>query len=369
MDLEPAHPPNTHMQEDAAEAATGGAWAQSTIFAFRFLFVVVALLAIGWAISNCREIAPENRALVLRFGSVAREQGAGLLLAWPRPIEQVVVVPAADRQIQLRISRLDDPIQLVQSGKPPAFAVSTNPRYNAGFLLTGDTGVVHLEANLFFQVTDPVAYFIAGEHLKPALERLFVASAIAVAAGRDLSTILVTQAADTTLGDTTGTKGSPPLATGEQFRADLVHAVNHRLSALATEGAGLGVTATRVDVSTALPSNVKADFDQILAVTQIAEQNIALARTYAEQTTQGAVRQSRTIMTDAEAAAAERRSTALARTAVIDTISRQASQPSGDALLNKIYYDRIGPLLARARQVDTVDQKGGARMLLPGTGP
>lgn len=360
-------PANTHVQEDAAEALAGGAWAQSTILAFRFLFALVALLAIGWAVSNCREIAPENRALVLRFGNVVREQGAGLLLAWPRPIEQVVVVPAADRQLQLRISRLDDPIQLVQTGKPAAFAVSTNPRYNVGFLLTGDTGVVHLEANLFFQVSDPLAYFIAGEHLKPALERLFVASAIAVAARRDLSTILVTQAADTTRG--ADGAAAPPIVTGEQFRADLVHAVNQRLRALTAEGAGLGVTASRVDVSTALPSNVKADFDQILAVTQIAEQNIALAHTYAEQTTQEAVRQSRTIMTDAEAAAAERRSTSLARTAVIDTISRQASQPSGDALLNKIYYDRIGPLLARARQVDTVDPKGGARMLLPGTGP
>jgi regulator of protease activity HflC (stomatin/prohibitin superfamily) len=354
--------------EQEADALPSGAWAQSTILAFRFLFVLVSLLAIGWAVSNCREIAPENRALVLRLGNVVREQGAGLLLAWPRPIEQIVVVPAADRQLELRISRLDDPIQLVQSGKPPAFSVSTNPRYNVGFLLTGDTGVVHLEANLFFQVTDPVAYFIAGDHLKPALERLFVASAIAVTAGRDLSTILVTQAANTTGASTPGTL-PPPIVTGEQFRADLVRAVNHRLNALTAQGAGLGVTASRVDLSTALPSNVKADFDQILAVAQIAEQNIALARTYAEQTTQEAVRQSRSIMTDAEAAAAERRSTAQARTAVIDTISRQASQPSGDALLNKIYYDRIGPLLARARQVDTVDPKGGARLLLPGTGP
>ena len=369
MDLAAAHPTNTPTQGSGTEALPTGAWAQSTLFAFRFLFALVALLALGWAVSNCREIAPENRALVLRFGNVVREQGAGLLLAWPRPIEQVVIVPAADRQLQLRISRLDDPIQLVQSGKPPTFAVSTNPRYNAGFLLTGDTGVVHLEANLFFQVTDPVAYFIAGEHLKPALERLFVASAIAVAAGRDLSTILVTQAADTTASPTAGIPAAPPTVTGEQFRADLVRAVNHRLNTLAAEGAGLGVTASRVDLSTALPGNVKADFDQILAVTQIAEQNIALAHTYAEQTTQEAVRQSRTIMTDAEAASAERRSTALARTAVIDTISRQASQPSGDALLNKIYYDRIGPLLARAHQVDTVDPKGGARMLLPGTGP
>src|SRR5690348_8876794 len=85
-----------------ADAPPSGAWAQSTVLAFRFLFIVVGLLALGWVVSNCREITPDSHALVLRFGTVVRQQGAGLLLAWPRPIEQVVVTPAADRQLELR---------------------------------------------------------------------------------------------------------------------------------------------------------------------------------------------------------------------------------------------------------------------------
>ena len=42
----------------------------------------------------------------MRFGDVARVQGSGLLLAWPRPIEQIVVLPAPARQIQFHIDPL-----------------------------------------------------------------------------------------------------------------------------------------------------------------------------------------------------------------------------------------------------------------------
>ena len=36
-----------------------------------------------------------------------------------------------------------------------------DPRHNCGFLLTGDSNIVHLEAQLFYQIIDPAAYMIA----------------------------------------------------------------------------------------------------------------------------------------------------------------------------------------------------------------
>ena len=49
-----------------------------------------------------------------------------------------------------------------------------------GFLLTGDSSIVYLQASLFYQVSDPAAYVLAADHVGPALERLFVAAAVAV---------------------------------------------------------------------------------------------------------------------------------------------------------------------------------------------
>jgi hypothetical protein len=38
-------------------------------------------------------------------------------------------------------------------------------------------------------------------------------------------------------------------------------------------------------------------------------------------------------------------------------------------LMNRIYFDRIGALLAKAARVDTVDQDGGINLILPGPVP
>jgi regulator of protease activity HflC (stomatin/prohibitin superfamily) len=68
--------------------------------AFFALYAVTVLAALAWAFSNVRQIDPQNRAVVLHFGALDRIQNAGLLLAWPQPFEQVVLLPAADRVIE-----------------------------------------------------------------------------------------------------------------------------------------------------------------------------------------------------------------------------------------------------------------------------
>ena len=78
---------------------------QSLRTGFRTLYLATLLLALGWTVSNCRQVPPDSQAVVLRFGQVVRVQPAGLLLAWPRPIEQVALLPAPARQIELENGR------------------------------------------------------------------------------------------------------------------------------------------------------------------------------------------------------------------------------------------------------------------------
>ena len=340
-----------------------GAWAQSVRIAFRFLFAVVGFVAVAWALSNIRQVQPDNRAVVSRFGEVVRQQGAGLLIAWPRPIEQIVMLPSADRQIEIRIARFDGaagaPTPL-QADAIPGFDMDDNPRLNAGFLLTGDSSVVHLQASLFYQISDPVAYVTAADHVGPGLERLFIASAVSLCAGRDLDTILVARPEQNQNASDTFRSSR------EQLRSDLMRDVNRRLENLAELGSGFGVTVGRIDLVPAIPSSAKQEFDRVLVVAQSAEARIAEARTEAEMIGQHANQETDTIVTEATAEAREQVAAASARTAAISALSGQSPGTSRQTLLNRIYFARVGSLLSRMESVETVDREGGAHVILPG---
>jgi regulator of protease activity HflC (stomatin/prohibitin superfamily) len=334
-----------------------GAWAQSVRLGFRFLFAAVMVMALGWLVSGIRQVRPDSRAVVLRLGQVVREQGPGLLLTWPRPIEQVVLLPSPDSQFSMRITRFDAGAAVV--GRRVENQVSPDPRRNAGFLLTGDGGVAHLQATVLYRISDPAAYLIERDHVTAALERVVVASSVEVAASRSINSILVASTME----------GAGASASPEQLRLDLVAAANRRLGALAAEGAGLGVTVTRVDLAASLPEAARYAFDHILAVTQLAEKTVAQARNYAEKARQGTVQEQQRILAAATAAADEHRSQAVTATAPILALMPQAGTPAGKAVVSRIYYDRVGALLRRAKQVVGFDPSSGAELVLPGSSP
>jgi regulator of protease activity HflC (stomatin/prohibitin superfamily) len=343
---------------EAASDEPAGAWAQSTKLAFRFLFMAVCFAAVGWSLSGIRQVPPESQALVYRFGTIVRQQGAGLLLAWPRPIEQVVVLPSADRQIEFQI---DEFKPAETSGAD--FSLSPDPRKNFAFLLTGDASLVHLQSTLFFQIVDPAAYILAAEHVAPALKRLVVAGAVSVCAARDLDTILV---ARPELAD--GSNGAAH-AGRENLRLDLMNAINRRLDELTAAGAGLGIVVSRVDLAASVSTDAKKAFDHVLIASQQAERDLAEARTLAARTALAADQDHDRILTSADAKAAERVTQAQTRIAEIDALSQQSPGFSVSMLMNRIYFDRIGALLGKAARVDTVDQAGGINLILPGPVP
>ncbi|HTV88969.1 MAG TPA: protease modulator HflK [Stellaceae bacterium] len=344
------------------DAPSSGAWRQSIELTFRFLFVAVCAVGIGWCVSNFHQVPPDDQALVLRFGTVVRQEGAGLLLAWPAPIEQVVILPSGATQLQLRITPFVPEADSRAIGLPAGtYYVSDNPRENTGFLLTGDANVVHLEATVFYDITDPVAYMIEKAQVARALERLFIASAVSVCASRDLDSILVAQPEIADRPSETTMR--------EQFRADLMNAVNQRLSALSVHGTGLGIRVTRVDVTPAIPTVAKIAFDAVLTATQGAETNIAEAHNVAQVRSQQANQDKDRILAEATAYGEAIVTKAEARTAPIDALARQAQGPSRPMLLQRLYYDMTGRILRQAGQVEAVDPKGGAHTILPGAAP
>jgi regulator of protease activity HflC (stomatin/prohibitin superfamily) len=241
------------------------------------------------------------------------------------------------------------------------FFLSGDPRENGGFLSTGDGGVVRLQAKLFYQVSDPVAYMVAQDHVEAALERLFIASTVGIVAGRDLDSILVAR-------PEVASEAHEALRR-ESLRSDLLRSVNMRLAQLTSRGMGLGITVSRVDLVPSIPASATAAFDNVLIVTQTAEAEAASARTSAQLTAQQANRLKDRTAASATATAEELTASAHARTASIAAIAQQSHDMSRSMQLTRIYYDRIGPVLKRARRVDVVDSSGTVRTILPGGSP
>lgn len=375
--------------QEASGGAMEGALDGAIRIATRVVLAGLCGLALVWAGSGIRQVPPDARAAVLRFGEVARVAGPGLLLAWPRPVERVVLVPAAGRQIELDVT------------EGSAHDVDSEVRANAGFLLTGDLGIVWLKAALFYEVTDPRAYLLGASRIPTALRRLFDAAALQACAGRSTDDVLAIRPQSAPPeretpapsgaaslprplppgGDEEGDADSDPgedataptpdavlaeIGSPARLRTDILTDVNARLQALASAGTGLGIALDRVDLTVALPVSAKATFDAVLSATQTADRDLAQARTGAAQAMQSAAQSAAGILSDAQARAGEQVSEAAVATVPLKALAAGAAEPRPQ-LMQRLFQDRIGRVLGAAAQIQVVDPAGSARLLLPGT--
>jgi regulator of protease activity HflC (stomatin/prohibitin superfamily) len=324
--------------------------------AFFALYAVTILAALAWGFSNVRQIDPQSRAVVLHFGALDRIQNAGLLLAWPQPFEQVILLPAADRVIERRVENLLRSDEAVKADRVASFAVPLSDALaGSGYLLTGDAGVVQLDVRVFYKVSDPYDFVLQADHVLPALDRLVTRSAVALTAARDLDTILV--ARPELIG-----ADNQAAERRERLRGDLVQGINKRLAELKASGQGIGIEVARVDVQSSLPDPAVSAFNAVLTASQQADKAVANARTDAEKLTQSANEQADRTLQVAHAQAGERLAKASADTATVSSLAR-STDPQ---LLLRLYRERMPKILGQAGSVTTVDPKDDSRLIIQG---
>jgi regulator of protease activity HflC (stomatin/prohibitin superfamily) len=324
--------------------------------AFFALYAVTVLAALAWGFSNVRQIDPQSRAVILHFGALDRIQNAGLLLAWPQPFEQVILLPAADRVIERRVENLLRSDEALKADRVASFAVPLSDALaGSGYLLTGDAGVVQLDVRVFYKVSDPYDFVLQADHVLPALDRLVTRSAVALTAARDLDTILV--ARPELIG-----ADNQAAERRERLRGDLVQGINKRLAELKASGQGIGIEVARVDVQSSLPDPAVSAFNAVLTASQQADKAVANARTDAEKLTQSANEQADRTLQVAHAQAGERLAKASADTA---TVSSLASSTDPQMLL-RLYRERMPKILGQAGSVTTVDPKDDSRLIIQG---
>ncbi|CAI8932552.1 Membrane protease subunit, stomatin/prohibitin [Pseudomonas sp. IT-P12] len=335
-------------------------WIQAGQLAFLALFAVTLLAAVAWAFSNVRQIDPQNRAVVLHFGALDRIQNAGLLWAWPRPFEQVILLPAADRVIERRIDNLLRSDAALQADRLASFATPLSDALaGSGYLLTGDAGVVQLDVRVFYKVIEPYAFVLQGEHVLPALDRLVTRSAVALSAARDLDTILVARP------ELVGAV-SQAAERRERLRGDLVQGINRRLVELAATGQGLGIEVVRVDVQSSLPAPAVNAFNAVLTASQQADKTVANARTDAEKLTQSANERADRTVQLAQAQASERLAKASADTATVLSLAKAQRQGTDPQMLLRIYRERLPTIMGQAGSVTTVNPNDDSRLIIQG---
>jgi modulator of FtsH protease HflK len=344
---------------------TPGPIAQSVVLGFRGLYVATVLLALFWVTSGVREIASDSQVVVRRFGRIVRAQQTGLLVAWPRPIEQVQVLPGPQRQLTQDVSVLLAPsakYQAVVGGVSPRTKDSrTTAPQHAGAYLTGDGNVVLLTTSLIYRINDPIAYALEETHVGPALDRLFRATAVHVTAGRKLNNwIREPNESD---------KGQSLIALSSEVRESLLREMNNRLHALAAAGGDLGVEVERIDLTPSFPPDAKAAYDRVLVATQTADRGVAMARTDAERRRQQANNEAEQLVTAAQATAKETVTKASVDTAsILALVNDERTFQSRDSLLLREYRARVANIMSTGR-VTLVDPKSGARVVLPGKQP
>jgi len=345
-----------------SRVAPRSAWMQAGQLTFIALYAVTVLVALRWATSNIREVNPENSAVVVRLGTLHRSQQAGLLLAWPQPFEQVVLLPSAETVIEHHVQALLRSQTATQAEMSAADDDEAEPLDDAlagsGYLLTGDAGIVQMDVRVFYKIIDPYEYVLQQERIAPALDRIVARTAVSVCAARDLDTILV--ARPELIAEQSDIAGQR-----ERLRGDLLNGVNARLAALRNDHAGLGIELTRVDVQSSLPHATVSAFNTVLTATQMVDKTLAEARNDAAWTVQNATQAADRILQVANAQASERLSKAQADTATIQQLSQSIKNRVDPGLSMRVYRERMAEILKKAGSVTMVDAKDDSRLIVP----
>ncbi|MGH8219872.1 MAG: SPFH domain-containing protein [Steroidobacteraceae bacterium] len=338
-----------------------GPIAQSVAIGFRAVYAAGLLLLAIWLMSNIRPIAPDSQAVVLRFGRIVRTQEAGLLIAWPRPIERIEILPGPERQLSQDVASLAPPTEKSRELIGPFGAEQPIPQDVSAYL-TGDGNVVLLHTALIYRITDPIAYVLEHKHIAPALARLFRAATVDLSAGRDLDDYLVVPSGTSATGSDRNVRAQRV----ELLRALLLDSVNARLRALTSAGASLGIEVARIDMTAYLPPEAKQAFDAVLIAQQAADKGVAVARTDAELRLQEANREHDQLLAAGQALALERISRANVDTARILALAHQETPQTRKSLMLREYRAEVSQILNRAGTTVLVDPKSGAQLVLPG---
>jgi len=153
---------------------------------FVILYVVIVLLMGYFFVSNFFRVEAGQRAVVLRFGQPLQTGKDDVLVegklhfAWPYPIDEKVIVSGGERTVASSIGWFSP-------------SSSANPQFNGerdGYALTRDWHILHIQAELRYEVEDPIRYNFEYADVDAVLRSVLDNSITVTAAGYQAEEIL-----------------------------------------------------------------------------------------------------------------------------------------------------------------------------------
>lgn len=305
---------------------------------FRRLHWWLAGMAVLYLTSGVTVVQPDQVALVLRMGKLRgvnpaeQVHGPGLLLALPRPIDEVVRVPT-EKIFELELNDLhwDDGTGAYRSPSKP----SIDPE-REGYVLTADHNLLHARIVVRYRIADPIAYALYQPQASEILRAATVSSFVRTAGETPVDQAL--------------TEG----------RAELVNAVQDRAQArLDAVHAGIEITAVELtDLSP--PTQVRDEFNAVQSSYIDAETQIKAAVQYQERELPAARGDANREIRGAEGDAAQMLATARGDA---DAFVSLVTQMRGDAGVtrSRLYREGVEDILDDAGLVRFVPPPAGSR--------
>ncbi|MFS2223211.1 protease modulator HflK [Pantoea sp. B65] len=334
-------------------------WGQSYRIAFFGLYAATLLAALAWVVSSFHQVTPDTQAIVFRFGKPVKVESSGMLFAWPNPVDRVEIIPGPARILQQDVL----PLQRREQQK-----LLTGDQYSrdagagAGYLLTGDAGIVQLNIQVFYRISSPLNYVLQKQHIAPLIDRLAQRAATLVSAGRDLDTILVARP-EMLQND------SHAAQERSRLRSDLKQIMSQDLQKLKGDGNDPGITIKRIDIASSLPDSAVDAFNAVLTASQKAEQTIAQAQKDATLRLQKAQQQSDGVIQQAQADGQEMRAQAEVATQTMTKLAQARATGTDAGMLSRLWQENITKILSHAGQVITVSPTDKGKLILPGPAP
>ncbi len=295
---------------------------------FRLLTGVMVLLAVAYLASGLFIVQEHERAYVLVLGRISgvgaeRVKEPGLHWTWPKPVAEIVRVPAA------RIQHMDIDThwyeQLPGHEWDPEFGRSVRESLRPlqdGYLLTGDANIVHTRWGLRYTIRDPEAYIFRVREAEQILHKELDRAALSVAQRWPVDRALRTDI--------------------EMFRHTVDQELRTRLHTLE-----LGLEVHRLDLLAVTPPlQVAEAFEAVIEAEQDRSRSISSARAYAARVANET--QGDTARVQAEASAERQRVVSEAEAdADFFTSVLAAFQAQPEVLTQTLWQDRIRDVLAR----------------------
>jgi membrane protease subunit HflK len=134
----------------------------------------VATMAILYALSGVSIVRPDEVAVILRWGRLVgatpalQQHGPGLIVALPRPIDQVVRVQVK-HVYEVPVSTLANVENASDVENPSGASINTLDPLTKGYAITGDQNIVHVDMVARYRIQEPAEWAFYGPSAEDAL--------------------------------------------------------------------------------------------------------------------------------------------------------------------------------------------------------